>query len=181
MGTPNEANLIQDMLSLDLGGMYAPLVATPPFQTVMWLTLCLSPPRFFWFSLLLRKCPSRLSGTKPLLCIYRHDNGTQFPILTYSLESPASIDSKKMSATKHGRNHAGTIYASDFAQPGPSGTRGPTLTCPPFDYHRACWFSSGRVCSGTVVGPNSKLVIWPHMKGAMRKQPVMQLTRRDAH
>ncbi|KAG2346833.1 hypothetical protein BDR05DRAFT_752562 [Suillus weaverae] len=38
MGAPSEADLIQDMLSLDLGGMCTLSVATPPFPTILWLT-----------------------------------------------------------------------------------------------------------------------------------------------
>jgi hypothetical protein len=51
-GAPSEADLIQDMLSLDLGGMCTLSVATPPFPTVIWLTSipsCFSPLAFTGF------------------------------------------------------------------------------------------------------------------------------------
>ncbi|KAG2144565.1 hypothetical protein DEU56DRAFT_935653 [Suillus clintonianus] len=115
----------------------------------------------------------------------RHDNagahGTQFPMRTRSLESPAGISSKKTNATKHKRNRAGTIRASDFAQPAPSGASGSKLTSLASTIAGPAGSLPGRTRSGTVVGPNSKLAIRPHSKGAMRKQPMMQLTRCDAH
>lgn len=124
----------------------------------------------------------RLPDTKPLLrSTDRHDDGTEFPIRPRSLESPASIGPKKTSATKHKRNRAGTIRASDFTQPGPSGTGGSTLTSLASTIAGPAGSLPGRTRSGTVVGPNSKLAIRPHAKAAMKKQPVMQLTRRDAH
>ncbi|KAG1776606.1 hypothetical protein EV702DRAFT_1107726 [Suillus placidus] len=131
MGAPSEADLIQDMLSLDLGD--------------------------------------------------RHDDGTQFPMRTRSLESPAGISSKKISTVKHKRDRAGTIRASDFAQPAPSGSSGSTLTSLASTIAGPAGSLPGRTRSGTVVGPNSKLAIRPHAKGATRKQPLMQLTQRDAH
>lgn len=111
----------------------------------------------------------------------RRDDGIQFPIRTRSLESPAGINLKKTNAIKHKRNRAGTIRASDFAQPGPAGTSGSTLTSLASTIAGPAGSLPGRTRSGTVVGPNSKLAIRPHAKGAMRKQPVMQLPRRDAH
>lgn len=78
MDAPSEVDLIQDMLSLDLGGMYMLSVATPPFPAVVWLTTippCLSPLA----RLLLFVAPAQMTSpidlslpdTKPLLCIYR--------------------------------------------------------------------------------------------------------------
>ncbi|KAG1743095.1 hypothetical protein EDB19DRAFT_1700059 [Suillus lakei] len=134
MGAPSEADLIQDLLSLDLGD--------------------------------------------------RHDDAGvhgQFSMRTRSLESPAGISSEKTSAIKHKRNRAGTIRASDFAQPAPSGASGSALTSLASTIAGPAGSLPGRTRSGTVVGPNSKLAIRPHAKGAMRKQPAMQLTRRDAH
>ncbi|KAG2346834.1 hypothetical protein BDR05DRAFT_959003 [Suillus weaverae] len=100
---------------------------------------------------------------------------------TRSLESPAGIISKKTSTVKHKRDRAGTIRASDFAQPAPSGSSGSTLTSLASTIAGPAGSLPGRTRSGTVVGPNSKLAIRPHAKGATRKQPLMQLTQRDAH
>ncbi|KAG2142820.1 uncharacterized protein EDB93DRAFT_1292199 [Suillus bovinus] len=131
IGAPSEADLIQDMLSLDLGD--------------------------------------------------RRDDGTQLPMRTRSLESPAGIGSEKTSTVKHKRNRAGTIRASDFTQTAPIGSNGSTLTSLASTIAGPAGSLPGRTRSGTVVGPNSKLAIRPHVKGATRKQPLMQLTRRDAH
>ncbi|KAG2362192.1 hypothetical protein BDR07DRAFT_1065099 [Suillus spraguei] len=56
MGTPNEADLIQDMLSLDLGGMYALLVATvlPDGHVVDINSFILLTPCIYWFPVLSR-------------------------------------------------------------------------------------------------------------------------------
>ncbi|KAG2040074.1 hypothetical protein BDR03DRAFT_170086 [Suillus americanus] len=80
MGVPNEADLIQDMLSLDLGGMCMLSVATPPFQTVMQFTSipsCFSSLAFTGIrcscadNLLLGSDRFVFATTKPLLRIYR--------------------------------------------------------------------------------------------------------------
>ncbi|KAG1793134.1 uncharacterized protein HD556DRAFT_1536617 [Suillus plorans] len=131
IGAPSEADLIQDMLSLDLGD--------------------------------------------------RHDDSTQLPMRTRSLETPASVSSKKTSTVKHKRNRAGTIRASDFTQTASSCSSGSTLTSLASTIAGPAGSLPGRTRSGTVVGPNSKLAIRPHAKGAMRKQSLMQLTLHDAH
>ncbi|KAG2058747.1 hypothetical protein BDR06DRAFT_1018097 [Suillus hirtellus] len=131
IGAPSDADLIQDMLSLDLGD--------------------------------------------------RHDDSTQLPMRTRSLETPASVSSKKTSTVKHKRNRAGTIRASDFTQTASSCSSGSTLTSLASTIAGPAGSLPGRTRSGTVVGPNSKLAIRPHAKGAMRKQSLMQLTLHDAH
>ncbi|OAX41026.1 hypothetical protein K503DRAFT_798308 [Rhizopogon vinicolor AM-OR11-026] len=129
---PSEADLVQDMLSLGLGG---------------------------------RNHDAGVQGTQP-------------PTRTRSLDSPPGITSKKASTTKHKRNRAGTIRASDL-RPANSGTGAPvtsltsTVTGPAGGL-------PGRTRSGTVVGPNSKFAVRPHSKGAVKRRPAVPVMQHDA-
>jgi hypothetical protein len=69
-----------------------------------------------------------------------------------------------MSTTKQKRNRAGTTRASDFARQ--------VTTVPTATTARPTGSLHGRSRSGTVVRPNSKL--------AVKRKPVVQVTKRDA-
>lgn len=99
---------------------------------------------------------------------------------THSLPSPHSISSKKTSTAKHKRNRAGTIRASDFVRPATSGTSGPLLTSVASTTVGPAISLPSRTRSGTVVGPNSKLAVQSRSNGVVKRQPVVQVTQRDA-
>ncbi|OJA21201.1 hypothetical protein AZE42_01378, partial [Rhizopogon vesiculosus] len=166
---PSQADLVQDMLSLGLGGMYTLSVAPPP-----------SRPWHGRHYFLRASRPSRIYAHFPSTG-RNHDagvQGTQPPTRTRSLDSSPGITSMKASTTKHKRNRAGTIRASGL-RPTDSGTSAPvtslasTVTGPAGGL-------PGRTRSGTVVGPNSKFAVRPRSKGAIKRRPVVPVMQHDA-